>query len=206
MKPPKASPKLNRLESEATALEQQVDLAVAHYEKIERDKKKIEQEEIERGILRHHRDQLAAADRIEPFLDSISKIESELRRRQEELKKLYQEDWPRERQERDSRRYEMEGLQARYRELNQKVLLLKLRLSQESLESGKKSQADSAAEQKRRWNEALLAQEMAKLEHDLKTRPATPRDVAKLNELKADLAQNQDLSQPPPTISSSLNL
>lgn len=199
----KPSPQLNKLEQETSLLEQRVAVAVSHYEKIERDKKKIEQEEIERGILRHHRDQLAAADDIKPFLDSISKIESELLRRQEDLKKLYQEDWPREKQERDSRRYEMEGLQARYRKLNKKVLFLKLRLAKETAQTDQKSRSDRADEQKRRWNEALLAQEMSRLEHDLKTRPVAPRDIAKLKELKSDLAQNQDPSQPPPTITAS---
>ena len=192
--------KLNRLERQAEELEASVEQAVNDWGKIERDKKTIEREEIERGLLRHHRDELASAPEIEPFLDSIGKIEAELARRQEELKKLYQEDWPKERQERDSRRFEMEGLQARFRVVNERVLSLKLKLAAEELRHKKGARPDPVEEHKRRWNEAIIAQEMAKLEREMKAHPATPQDVAKLNELKADQARNSDMSQPPPII------
>ncbi len=198
--------KLNRLEHQAAELEERMEAATAHWEKIERDKKTIEREEIERGVLRHHRDELAAAPEIDPFLDSISKIEAELARRQEELKKLYQEEWPKERQERDSRRYEMEGLQARFRVINERVLSLRLKLAAEALRNKKGDRLDPAEEQKRRWNEAIIAKEMSKLEREMKAHPATPQDMAKLKELKADQARNDDLSQPPPIITPSTNL
>lgn len=194
---------LNKLEHQAEELEGQVDQAVAHWEKIERDKKKVEQEEIERGVLRGHMAELSAGPEIEPFLDSISKIEDELARRQEELKKLYVEEWPKERLERDSRRFEAEGLQSRFRVLNERVRKLKWHLAQEALKGKKKGGEDREEEQRRRWNEAIIAKEMAKLEQKTKTRAPTPQDIERLNDLKADLARNQDPAQPPPTITPS---
>lgn len=191
---------LSRLELQAEDLEQRVEEAVHYHETIEAHKELIKREEIDRDLLRQHKADLEAAPEIDPFMVLIDRIAKELERRQEELKEIYRE-WPKELQARDSARYAMEGLQSRFQVMSVRLREAKLRLAQESLKRAKKKEG-TWQEAQRRWNEKVIASEVAKVEREQQS----SQKVARLNELKADQARNQDTSQPPPTITPNTNV
>ncbi len=190
---------LSRYEHQVAELEEQTDEVVVRWERSEVAKKRKEQEEREEGIILHRREELAAAEDQAPFLDSIIKIDWEIQRRHEALKKFY-ETLPKELQERDSRRYEAEGYQARLRVLSERTRNLKLQLAAAALRKKKKSSVSAQDEQLRQWNRAVIVRETARLKEEMKSRAPKPADIERLNNLKEVSAQNEDLSQPPPTI------
>lgn len=197
---PKQPTSLRRLEHQAEELEKCFDDALAYHEKIESDKKLLERKGIEWGILEKHKADLEAAEERAPFEDSIAKIEAELLKQHEELKKLLKEEWPKEIMARDWARYEAEGLESRYRVLNDRIRNARLRLAKEAL-AKKHDQKESLADrQKRAWNEAIIQKEMSKLESEMKSGGSTSQKVVRFSELKEASARNQDTSQPPPTI------
>lgn len=199
----KPSKQSSRIEREVIELEQQFEQAAAISDRTERDKLENEEDAIKQKVLLGHRDQLMAAPDRKYFLDSIRKLDAELERDEEEFeRKERRKRWPKELQERESRRHEKEGWRSRLRVLESRALALKVQQAAEERRKKEAAETNQVDERTRSWNRKVIATELAKAERE----PQSARKVERLNELKIAQAQNQDPAQPPPTITPSTNV
>lgn len=196
---PKKPIELSRLEYKTDELEKLVEAAEAYHEKAEADKKFMEQKQEEWGVLEGQEASLETAEDRAAHLEKIARIKAQLLREKDELREFLAVVFPKEMLARDWARREAEALESRHRALENRLHRVELQWAAQTQKEKRQGQQNTKDEQQRRWNERIIALEMAKTERET----SSSQKVARLNELKTAEARNQDLSQPPPTITPS---